>query len=318
MHTNRTEEIFQGVVTAEGEALLNMKLDSAAVRAAVTLLAKAQDIVLLTGIGKSGLIAAKVAASMSSLGIPAVFLDPVSAAHGDLGLVREGATLIAFSNSGTTAELVSILPAIAARQVQLLAIVGSAATPIGKAAVTVLEFGRLREADALGLAPTTSTTVQLAIGDALAVAASVERGLSPEGFHMNHPAGALGRRLSRVDQMMRKGEDLPMVGEAAGFIEVIDEISAKRIGLVCVVNRQQCLVGIVSDGDVRRLLRSDHDPRTLTASQMMKRDPETIPPEMRVADVLENDRGLSRHLTLPVVDGKDRLVGVLVGLDLLR
>jgi arabinose-5-phosphate isomerase len=318
MRTNHPEAIFQDVIRAEGQALLDLRLDPAAIRAAVALLAEAQDIVLLTGIGKSGLVAAKVAASMSSLGIPAVFLDPVSAAHGDLGLVREGATLIAFSNSGTTAELVAILPAITGRQVKLLAIVGNGETPIGKAAVTVLAFGKLREADALGLAPTTSTTVQLAIGDALAVAASVERGLSPEGFHKNHPAGALGRRLSRVDQVMRKGDDLPVVAETAGFVEVIDEISAKRMGLVCVVNPQGRLVGIVSDGDVRRLLRSDRDPRALRADEMMRRDPETIPPDMRVTDVLENDRGLSRHLTLPVVDARDGLVGVLVGLDLLR
>lgn len=309
---------FQGVLEAEGRALLDLALDPDAVAQAVALVAGANDVVLVTGIGKSGLIAAKVAASMSSLDIPALFLDPVSAAHGDLGLVRRGAVIIAFSNSGATSELVSILPAIAARDVKLIAIVGSADSPIGRAALVSLAFGKLREADVLGLAPTTSTTVQLAIGDALAVAASARRGLSPEGFHANHPAGMLGRRLARVDQMMRRGPELPAVRLDASFSDIIAEITAKRVGLTCVVDEQNRLAGIVSDGDIRRAMQREGDIRALRANEIMRPDPETIPPDVRVSDVLEMDRGLARHLALPVLAPDRSLLGVLVGLDLLK
>ncbi|MEI6160471.1 MAG: KpsF/GutQ family sugar-phosphate isomerase [Roseococcus sp.] len=311
-------EVLAGVIRAEGQALMDLALPADQACAAVALITSHDFITITTGVGKSGLVAAKVAATMSSLGLPAAFLDPTSAAHGDLGLVRPGSVVIAFSNSGNSAELIAILPALAARGAKLIAVVGDPASGLARAAAVPLCYGKLQEADGLVLAPTTSTTVQMAIGDALAVGASVAQGLSPEGFHANHPAGSLGRRLSRVDQVMRKGADVPRVANTASFIEVIDEISARRVGLVCVVDTEDRLLGIISDGDVRRALRREGDPRALTVAELIRKDPETISPDLRLADVLDGSNGLGRHLSLPVVGGDGILRGVLVGLDVLR
>lgn len=315
MSNDPVMDIVTRVIEAEARALLNLNLDRAAVQNAVDLIAGDEYAVITTGMGKSGFIAAKLAASLSSLAIPAAYMDPAAAAHGDLGLVRPGSTVIAFSNSGNSGEIVALLAALAARNVNLIAIVGDASSKLAKASGrNAVIYGSVVEADGNNLAPTTSTTVQLAIADALAVAASRRRGVTAEAFHVNHPAGSLGRRLATIEQVMRR--DIPKVGQNADFADVIDEISAKRVGLVCIVDDDDNLVGIISDGDIRRVLASSLDPRVLTARDMMRVDPTTVSPDVRVGTILDTGSGFAKHLSLPVVrDGK--LVGVLVALDLL-
>jgi len=310
-------QYFSSVIRAEAEALSALHLDPAEVERAVNLLLTTDYPIILTGVGKSGLIARKIAATMCSLDTPSIFLDPTGAAHGDLGLVRPGAVVIALSNGGGSQELVSLLPALKAREARIIAVIGNAESALGRAATAVLCYGKVGEADNLGLAPTTSTTLQIAIGDALAVATSASRGVTPEGFSENHPAGLLGRRLARVAHVMRKGDDIPTISLESDFAEVVDVITAKRIGLACVVDDDQRLLGIISDGDIRNALRRSEDPRTTKAAGLMQPNPETVAPEMRVGDVLEDDRGLARHLSLPVVSDGNRLEGVLVAIDLL-
>ena len=308
-------DVVTEVITSEANALLNLKLDREAVNKAVELIAGDQYAVITTGMGKSGFIAAKLAATLSSLAIPAAYLDPAAAAHGDLGLVRPGSTVIAFSNSGNSGEITAILATLAARGVNLIAVTGNPKSQLAIASGdNAILYGEVVEADGNNLAPTTSTTVQLAIGDALAVAAARLRGVTADAFHVNHPAGSLGRRLVTIEQAMRK--DPPKVGLDANFADVIDEISAKRVGLVCIVDDDDSLMGIISDGDIRRVLASSLDPRTLTARDMMRTDPSTVSPDIRVGTILDSGGGFAKHLSLPVVrDGK--LVGVLVALDLL-
>ena len=308
-------DIVAEVIESEARALLGLKLDREAVHRAVDLIVNDEYAVITSGMGKSGFIAAKMAATLSSLGIPAAYIDPAAAAHGDLGLVRPGSTVIAFSNSGNSGEMVALLPALAARSVSLIAIVGDANSRLARAAgATAIVYGGVIEADGNNLAPTTSTTLQLAIADALAVAASRRRGVTADSFHVNHPAGALGRRLVTIAQVMRT--DVPRVGADADFADIIDEISAKRVGLVCIVDEEDTLVGIISDGDIRRVLATRLDPRTLVARDMMRTDPTTVSPYIRVGEILDGGAGFSKHLSLPVVrDGK--LLGVLVALDLL-
>lgn len=308
---------FCAVIRAESEALAALALEPSQIENAVKLILATDYPVILTGVGKSGLIARKIAATMSSLHIPAIFLDPTNAAHGDLGVMRRGAVVIALSNGGGSQELVSLIPALAAREARLIAIVGNPDSPLGKAANVLLAYGRVNEADSLGLAPTTSTTLQIVIGDALAVAASASRGVTKEGFSENHPAGLLGRRLARVAHVMRKGQDVPRIPVQAGFVEILNAITAKRIGLACVVDDADRLLGIISDGDIRHALTRAPDPRAATAAELMRTDPETVSPDMRVGDVLEGDRGLARHLSLPVVADDNTLEGVLVAIDLL-
>jgi arabinose-5-phosphate isomerase len=308
---------FTSVIRAEAEALSALSLDPVQVEQAVNLVLATDYPVILTGVGKSGLVARKIAATMSSLDTPAVFLDPTSAAHGDLGLVRPGAVVVALSNGGGSQELVALLPALQARGARLIAVVGNAESLLARAATALLCYGKVGEADNLGLAPTTSTTLQIAIGDALAVATSASRGVTAEGFSENHPAGLLGRRLARVAHVMRSGEDVPTISIDSDFAEVVDVITAKRIGLACVVDDTGRLLGIISDGDIRNALRRSEDPRATTAGALMQTSPETVSPELRVGDVLEGDRGLARHLSLPVVSDGNRLEGVLVAIDLL-
>ncbi|MFN3815992.1 SIS domain-containing protein [Brevundimonas sp.] len=310
-------QYFSSVIRAEGEALSALSIDPVQVERAVNLLLNTDYPIILTGVGKSGLVARKIAATMSSLDTPSIFLDPTSAAHGDLGLVRAGAVVVALSNGGGSQELVSLLPALKARDARIIAVIGNADSPLGRSAAAVLCYGKVGEADNLGLAPTTSTTLQIAIGDALAVATSASRGVTAEGFSENHPAGLLGRRLAKVAHVMRKGDDLPTISLDSDFAEVVDVITAKRIGLACVVDSEGRLLGIVSDGDIRNALRRSEDPRATKARGLMQRSPETVAPGMRVGDVLEGDRGLARHLSLPVVSDGNRLEGVLVAIDLL-
>src|SRR5229473_6301286 len=239
--------------------------------------------VVVTGMGKSGLIARKIAATLSSTGTPALYLHPVEALHGDLGMVVRGDVVLALSASGETEEILALLATIKRLQVPLIAMTGDEspvgvvrASTLAAAAEVALDCSIAEEACSLGLAPTASTTTMLALGDALAVTLSEKRGFKEEDFANLHPGGKLGKRLARVESLMHTGEALPRVTPQTKMPEVVYEMSRKKLGVTAVVEGEK-LVGIVSDGDLRRLLeKRGKDVLDLTAGEAMTRDPRTI------------------------------------------
>jgi arabinose-5-phosphate isomerase len=275
--------------------------------------------IVCLGIGKSGLVAAKVAATFSSLGTPAFFLNAAEAAHGDLGAIQTGNLVIVFSNSGTTDEILRILPVLKARECRLIGIVGRAGSPLATAVDHLVLAAIEREADHIGMAPTSSTILQMAIGDALAVAASRARGFTREDFLHQHPAGLLGRQMIKVRNLMRTGDDLPTVLPHATVAEVTGTISAKRIGAACVTDWSGRLLGLVVDGDIRRLAQRRGDFYATTAGEIMQPSPRVIGPDLTVADVLalvQQDEG--RFTVLPVVDDDAMLVGMISTREIIR
>jgi arabinose-5-phosphate isomerase len=282
------------------------------VDAIVAEIARQERPIVCLGIGKSGLVAAKAAATFSSLGTPAFFLNAAEAAHGDLGAVQTGNLVIVFSNSGTTEEILRILPVLKARSCRLIGIVGRAESPLAAAADHLILCQIAREADHIGMAPTASTTLQMAIGDGLAVAASRARAFSRDDFLRQHPAGLLGRHMIKVRHLMRSGDDLPTVLPHASVAEVTGIISAGRIGAACVTDWQGKLLGLVVDGDIRRLVQSRGDFYATSAGEIMATNPRVIGPDFTVADVLlllQQEEG--RFVVLPVVDDDGILLGLL-------
>ena len=242
--------------------------------------------VVLTGIGKSGLIARKVAATLRSTGTPAHFLHPSEALHGDLGLLNKGDVLLAFSYSGESEEVLRLLPFLPRIGVSLVSLCACADSPLALASVHVLDVGVNREACAHQLAPTASTTVMLALGDALAIDISGRLDFQPQDFADLHPGGQLGRRLSTVRQLMHAGDAMPCVLPSAAMPEIIHEMSAKRLGMTTVGSDGR-LLGVLSDGDLRRLLeRSGPDAFGKTAAAIMTSAPLTIAPERLASDAL--------------------------------
>lgn len=271
------------------------------------------------GMGKSGLIAAKVAATFSSLGTPAFVLNAGEAAHGDLGAVQDGNVVLLFSNSGTTDEILRILPLLKARACLLIGVVGRADSPLGRAVDILIPATTVGEADHIGMAPTCSTTLQLAIGDALAVAVSRSRGFTRADFLRHHPAGLLGRQSIPLRTLMRTGDDLPKVGPDAPVAELLAVMSAGRMGAACVVSEGGKLLGLVVDGDVRRHFQSRRDVYDTPARALMQPHPQVIDVTATLGDALlllrEREGGL---LVLPVVDGEGRLHGMLHAKDMMH
>ena len=290
--------------------------------------------VVVTGMGKSGLIGRKLAATLASTGTPALYLHPAEALHGDLGMVMRGDLVLALSASGETAEILELLPNIKRLGVPLVTFTGDCLHPehpqperdplppgrlqssnghplssLAQAADVALDCSIQMEACSLGLAPTASTTTMLALGDALAVALSERRGFRAEDFADLHPGGKLGKRLARVSQLMHTGESIPRVAPATPMIEVIYEMSRKGLG-VAAVTADDTLIGIVSDGDLRRLLeRRGKDVLDLTAAQCMTTNPRTIAPDAFAAQAL--DLMEQKKITsLMVVSGANQLQGV--------
>lgn len=274
--------------------------------------------VVVTGMGKSGLIGRKLAATFASTGTPALYLHPAEALHGDLGMVMRGDLVLALSASGETAEILELLPTIKRLDVPLITFTGDCLAPenghppssLAQAADVALDCSIQKEACSLGLAPTASTTTMLALGDALAVVLSERRGFRAEDFADLHPGGKLGKRLARVSQLMHTGESIPRVAPATPMIEVIYEMSRKGLGITA-VTEGNALVGIISDGDLRRLLEHrGKDVLDLTASQCMTANPRTISPEDFAAHAL--DLLEQRKITsLMVVGEGNELQGVL-------
>jgi arabinose-5-phosphate isomerase len=243
---------------------------------AVDLIRAAQGRVVCTGMGKSGLVMKKVAATLSSTGTPAFFLHPAEAIHGDLGMLVAGDVVLAASFSGTTEELLRLVATIKRLGASLIVMTGSAESPLARAADLHLPCAIDREACPLNLAPTASTTATLALGDALAMALLEARGFTPEDFARFHPGGKLGKSLLRVDQVMHAGEELPVVAGSTPMREAIYEMSRKRFGITAVVDDAGRLAGVISDGDLRRLLERDESLLRKNAADSMNASPKTI------------------------------------------
>lgn len=272
---------------------------------------------VVMGIGKSGHIGRKIAATLASTGTPAFFVHPAEASHGDLGMVTPQDLVLAISNSGESTELTAILPMLRRLGVPLVAMTGGAQSTLARHADIVLDSSVEREACPLNLAPTTSTTVQLALGDALAVALLDARGFRAEDFARSHPGGALGRKLlTLVGDVMRAGAELPVVAPEASFSTLMREMSARGLGCAAIVDAQGTLQGIFTDGDLRRRIEAGADLRTATAGAVMHAGPRTIAPSALAADAaaMMEEHGITSVL---VVEGA-RLVGLVHVRDLMR
>lgn len=280
---------------------------------AVRLLLNCRGKVILTGVGKSGLIAQKIAATLSSTGTPAVHLDPTEAVHGGLGLVQRGDVLIAVGKSGESDELNALLPRLRALGVRIVALTANPRSTLARAAALVLETPVESEACPHNLAPTCSTTAALAAGDALAVALMKLRGFGREHFALNHPGGRLGRRLTlRVSDVMRGGEDNPVVRAGVSTGAMLVEMTRQRAGAVSVVDARGRFLGLITDYDIRRCLEKGLDTRKLPVSRIMNRRPTTIAPSAmaaRAVEIMENRR--NPFNVLPVVDARGRAVGMI-------
>ena len=274
--------------------------------------------VVVMGMGKSGHVGRKIAATLASTGTPAMFVHPAEASHGDLGMVTEQDVVIAISNSGESDELNVILPVLKRLRVPLIAMTGKPDSTLGQHADAVIECTVEQEACPLNLAPTASTTVQMALGDALAVALLDARGFREEDFARSHPGGALGRKLLlHVRDLMRAGDALPRVGPDASFTAMLREMTGKGLGLTAIVDQDDRVLGIFTDGDLRRLIERGADLRALIARDVMHPNPRRIRADalaVEAADVMEQHRITS----VLVVDDAQRLVGTLNSNDLMR
>ncbi len=295
---------------------LAQRLDDSFVQVAQAMLATPGRIVV-TGMGKSGHIGRKIAATLASTGTPAFFMHPAEASHGDLGMVTSKDLVLAISNSGESNELTSLLPALKRQGVRIAGMTGGLQSSLAKHADWVLDTSVEREACPLNLAPTASTTVQLALGDALATALLDARGFKAEDFALSHPGGSLGRKLlTHVRDVMRSGDDVPRVLVEDGFDRLMREISAKNMGASAVVDAQGHVQGIFTDGDLRRRIEDGTDLRHATAGALMHKHPRTISEEALAVDAaqLMEQHGITSVL---VVDAQSRLVGMVHIRDLM-
>lgn len=295
---------------------LAQRLDDSFVQVAQAMLATPGRIVV-TGMGKSGHIGGKIAATLASTGTPAFFMHPAEASHGDLGMVTSKDLVLAISNSGESNELTSLLPALKRQGVRIAGMTGGLQSSLAKHADWVLDTSVEREACPLNLAPTASTTVQLALGDALATALLDARGFKAEDFALSHPGGSLGRKLlTHVRDVMRSGDDVPRVLVEDGFDRLMREISAKNMGASAVVDAQGHVQGIFTDGDLRRRIEDGTDLRHATAGALMHKHPRTISEEALAVDAaqLMEQHGITSVL---VVDAQSRLVGMVHIRDLM-
>lgn len=307
------------VLEIEAAAITRIAADPpAGLSDVVAAIAAASGPVLCCGVGKSGLVAAKVAATLSSLGTPAFPLSAGDAAHGDLGAVTAGATLLLFSNSGATAELIRLMPSLRARSCKLIALVGRADSPLAAGADIALVLPVAREADHIGMAPTSSTTVQMAVGDAIAVAVSRLKGFTRADFVASHPAGTLGQQALPVATLMRTGEALPTVLPHSALSDAIGVMSAGRMGAACVTDWEGRLAGLIVDGDIRRAIQARADLYAVTAASVMRTRPVTLSPTATVGDAIEAMRAHGGLLVLPVTDDAGHLLGMIHSVDLVQ
>ena len=309
------------VLAIEAQAIQTLieRIDARFV-AAVQLLHACAGKVVVSGMGKSGLIGQKIAATLASTGTPSFFLHPADGIHGDLGMLARQDVLIALSNSGETDELLKLLPSIKRLNIPIIALTGKPQSTLAKNSDVVLDVSVREEACPMGLAPTASTTATLAMGDALAVALLQKRGFKPDDFAQFHPGGTLGRRLLlKVRDLMHEGPGIPRVGATASAREAILEMSSKRLGMTTVVDKAGDLVGVITDGDLRRFLEKGIDLHAARAADLASRTPKMIGPDelaARAVQIMEEHSITS----LIVVNRKDpkQLIGILHLHDLLK
>lgn len=293
-------------------------LDRDSVENAVELLLNCRSKVVVTGVGKSAIIANKIADTMTSTGTVAVFVHSSDALHGSLGIIGEGDVVIALSNSGETEELLAIIPSLKQRNVKIISIVGKLNSTLARHSEVVLDASVDQEACPLNLAPTTSTTVALSIGDALAMTLSNLKGWTEEDFAANHPAGRLGKRLTlKVSDLMHESPD---ISPDSGWLEVVKTISKYALGAVNVVDENKKLIGIITDGDLRRTIEktSPDDFADLTSEAMMTRDPITAHPEMLAFDALQLMENRTSQISVLPVEENGKSCGLLRLHDIVR
>ena len=304
-------------IESRAVAALAGRLDGSFADALAILLA-CRGRVVVSGIGKSGHVAHKIAATLASTGTPAFFVHPAEASHGDLGMITAEDVMIALSNSGESAELVTIVPLAKRRGAKLIAITGDAGSTLAREADVHLDAAVAEEACPLGLAPTASTTAALALGDALAVAALEARGFSSEDFARSHPGGTLGRKLlTHVRDIMRTGDDVPAVPDTIALADALLVISGKGLGMTAVLDSAGRVAGLITDGDLRRALGRGVDLRHARAVDVMTRDPRVIGPDRLAVEAVE-EMERTRINGLLVVDGNGELVGAFNMHDVLR
>ena len=315
-------ELARGILSAEGRSIsaLAGQLGPAFAKAARRVYACAGK-VILTGIGKAGIIAQKVSATMASTGTQSIFLHPVEALHGDIGRVQRGDVVVALSHSGSTEEIVRLLDHLKSRGACVIAVTGSADSPLGRHADVTICYGQVQEACPLGLAPTVSTSCMLALGDALALTVMQMRNFQPEDFAAFHPAGALGRKLLKVEQMMtfKKGQELQVVSDELTIGGALEQAElGRRSGAMLLVDGEGRLSGILTDADVRRLLvrHKGQDVLARPVREFMKRDPKHI----HLGDLASEALAIFNRFRideLPVLDGESRPVGIIDVQDVL-
>jgi len=284
---------------------------------AVTTLDACAGRVIVTGMGKSGIISRKIAATLSSTGTPAFFLHPAEAVHGDLGVIQADDVVVALSHTGETPEILGLLETIKRVGARVICLPGAPDSTLAQAADVALDCQVRNEACPMNLVPTASTTAALALGDALAMTLLVKKGFCEDDFAGLHPGGGLGKRLLRVDRLMQTGEDLPTVLPETPMTTVLREITDKRLGMTCVATADGRLAGVITDGDLRRRLAREDGIRDSTAGEVMSTTPHTIRPSALAAQALQLMEA-HRITSLAVVDDRERLLGVLHLHDLWR
>ena len=322
MNPQRALELAHRTLDIEAAALAGLKARlGASFARGVERILQCQGRVVVMGMGKSGHVGRKIAATLASTGTPALFVHPAEASHGDLGMVTPQDVVLAISNSGESEELNVILPVLKRLMVPLLAITGRDDSTLARHADEVLSCAVEQEACPLNLAPTASTTAQMALGDALAVALLDARGFKPEDFARSHPGGSLGRKLLiHVHDLMRQGEALPLVQPSTGFSELLRTMSVKGLGFAVVVDEQRRPLGIFTDGDLRRLIESGHQGQALlnlSAAEVMRPHPRLVPEDalaVEAADLMEAHRITS----VLVVDAGGAIVGAVNTNDLMQ
>ena len=323
MTKNHLSEV-QDLLRLESNAIAQTasRLEAAQVERVVDLIAACPGKVVILGVGKSGIIGQKIAATMTSTGTAALYLHPSDALHGGLGIVQPDDVVIVLSNSGETDEIVGMLPYLKSRQVAIVAIVGNLNSTLAQRADAVLDASVDQEACPLNLAPTTSTTVALAIGDALAMTVMKVKGLTADDFAVNHPAGRLGKRLTlRVSDLMHTNGENPTIATGSSWVEVVRAISKGGLGAVCVVDTNGRLAGIITDGDLRRAIErtSPDSLAKLTGDDFMTSQPTVATPELLAFDALRlMEERPSQISVLPVVDEDQVCVGLIRVHDIVR
>lgn len=316
--------VLSHVMRQEADAIVRAasRLDEKQVEQALGLLTGLQGKAILIGSGKSGLIAHKIAATLTSIGTPAVYLHPSDALHGDIGIAGPGDLAVVVSNSGETDEVLALLPYLYHRRIPIIAITGGVTSTLARHATVTLNASVEREADPWNIVPSASIAVALALGDALALTMAQMRGRTVEEFALNHPAGRLGKRLTlRVGDLIRAGGRNPTVDESARWLEVLAAITEGGLGAVNVVDGQGCLIGIVTDGDLRRTLQrvAPNDLEGFPASAIMTRNPVVVQPETMAYDALQlMENRPSQISVVPVVESTGRSVGLLRLHDIVR